>query len=304
MEGNKNLKGVWRWLGRVALGLLCGRIGGLSRKRLERLGGLFARMLWRFQRRRREEMLGLMRQSVGQSLSEAELRELRRAAYLHMGRTLVEFLQIKSLSPEKVKELVRLEGEDRLQRALAAKKGVIILTAHFGNWELLGARLAQKCGPGKFHVIAQPQRDQHLTQIMDSVRQAHGVNVIARGTAARESLRALRKGEVLGILLDIDMKDAGVFVNFMGRPASTPTGAAAFALHTGAAVLPVFDIRQVDGTHVGTIMEPVELLISGDHELDVRENTARFTQIIESQVRSRPEQWVWLPNRWRTPPPK
>lgn len=293
----------WRWLGRIAAELLCGPVGKLSPKSQQVLARLIAKVLWSVHRRRRALMLQLMRPALGENFSEDQLLSLRKAAYLHMGRTLVEFLRLHSLTPEDLPRLIRIEGEENLRRALDAGRGVIILTGHLGNWELLGARLAQICGPGRFHVIAQPQRDERLTRLMDSVRLSHGVNVISRGYAAREALRVLRRGEVLGLLIDVDMKERGIFVDFLGRPASTAAGPAAFALHTGAVVLPVFDFRQPDGTHLAQVLEPVELIKTGKMEEDLRENTARFSKIIEAQVRARPEQWIWLPDRWRTAPP-
>ncbi len=290
----------WGWLGRLGLEILCGRIGKLGRRGQERMARLITRLLWLSQRRRREKMLQLMRRAFGEDVSEDQLLRLRRAAYVHMGRTLVEFMRLRSLAPGQISDLVRLEGEENLREALAAGRGVIILTAHFGNWELLGARLAQVCGEGRFHVIAQPQRDERLTRLLDSVRLSHEVNVISRGSAAREVLRILHRGETVGILLDVDMKEQGIFVDFMGRPASTAAGPAAFALHTGAAVVPVFDSRQPDGTHVGRILKPVEVVNTGDVEKDISENTTRFSAIIEAQVKACPEQWIWLPDRWRS----
>jgi KDO2-lipid IV(A) lauroyltransferase len=295
-------KYFWRWLGRVCLERLQGRLGGLSRRGQERLARVIARILWLFQRRQRTLMLALMRQALGDKLSESELLELRRAAYLNMARVIVEVLRMPSLSKQQLHELVRLEGEEHLQQALAKGKGVIIITAHFGNWELFGARLVEACGAGRFDVIAQPQRDLQLTRLIDSIRLKHGVKVIARGNAARETLRALKHGEAVGILLDLDMKDKGIFTEFLGRPASTASGPAAFALRTGATVISAFDYRQPEGTHVGCLGAPIEITNTGNWENDLRENTARFTEVIEKHVRARPDHWVWIPDRWRTRP--
>jgi KDO2-lipid IV(A) lauroyltransferase len=245
-------------------------------------------------------LLELYYQALEGDWSEKKLAALLAANYLHMGRTVVEFLRLPALRPEQISAQMRLEGEEQLHQAIAKGKGVIILTAHFGNWELLGARLAQVFGPNKFYVIAQPQRDARLTQLMDKIRAGQGVEVIPRGKAARETLQVLRQGAGVGILLDIDMKERGVFVDFMGQSASTSTSVAAFALRTGAAVLPIFAHRQPDGTHVGKIFPPVTLTRSGDGDQDLYINTAHFSQIIGEQVRARPEQWIWLPDRWRS----
>lgn len=294
------LKKFWRWLGRVSLEFLQGRAGRLGPRGRELLARLFAGILRAAQRRKAGLLFSLMAPALAGTGKEQDLPALRRAFYLHMGRTLVEFLRLPSLSLREIGNCLRLEGEGRLREAIAAGKGVIILTAHFGNWELLGARLAQIFGPGKFHVIAQPQPDRRLTRMMDAMRAGQGVQVIPRGKAARETLQALRQGEGVGILLDIDMKQHGIPVDFMGRPASTATSVAAFALRTGAAVVPVFDQRQPDGSHIGRVLPAVNLSRSDNWEQDLKDNTARFSEIIAEQVRACPEQWIWLPNRWRS----
>jgi KDO2-lipid IV(A) lauroyltransferase len=114
----------------------------------------------------------------------------------------------------------------------------------------------------------------------------------------------LRKNEVVGILLDQNAGEAGVFVEFFGHLASTASGAAAFALRTGAAVLPTFGWRNPDNTHTFRIGAPVPLERTGDLRRDIEVNTARHTKLIEDAIRARPEQWFWLHKRWKARPPE
>ncbi|MCJ7752738.1 MAG: lysophospholipid acyltransferase family protein, partial [Armatimonadetes bacterium] len=150
--------------------------------------------------------------------------------------------------------------------------------------------------------IARAQRDTDITDYVRRTREMLGMKVLHRRAAVRGSLRALRNNELLGILLDQNAGDDGVFVDFFGHLASTASGAAAFALKTGAAVLPTFGVRKPDGTHAVEVSEPVPLVNTGDRERDIRENTARYTKIIEDQIRTHPEQWFWLHKRWKARP--
>ncbi len=127
--------------------------------------------------------------------------------------------------------------------------------------------------------------------------------MLHREVAVRGSLRALRSNELLGILLDQNAGEDGVFVDFFGHLASTAPGAAAFALKTGAAVLPTFGRRDSDNRHTVEVGEPVPLVNTGQRDRDILENTARYTKIIEDRVRANPEQWFWLHKRWKARPP-
>jgi len=294
------LKVFWRFLGRKILEILSGRTHRLSPKAQARLARIFAKLLWLFQKKRRRQILALMKEIIGREFSKIQLLQFRRDSYYNMGRNLAEFLLLPSLDDAGIDKLISLEGEEHLENALAQGRGIIIITAHFGNWELLGAKIAHLFEPGRFHVIAQTQSDERLTRLMDSVRNKHNVNVIPRGKAARDVLRVLKRGDIVGILMDVDMKDQGILVDFMGKPASTTTGPAAFALRTGAVILPVFDYPLPGGKHVGRIMPPVELVNTGDNEHDLHENTTTFNKIIALQVRYRPDLWIWAPDRWRS----
>ena len=130
------------------------------------------------------------------------------------------------------------------------------------------------------------------------------VRVFHREVAVRRSLQALRKNELVGILLDQNAGDDGIFVEFFGHPASTAPGAAAFAIRTGAAVVPTFGWRNADDSHTIQIDAPVPLIETGDREKDIRENTQRFAKITEDRIRARPDQWFWLHKRWKSRPPR
>jgi KDO2-lipid IV(A) lauroyltransferase len=242
-----------------------------------------------------------LRLAFGGEKSERELARIAAACYRHLGKCLVEFVRLPGMTVEEIRQATSYQGRERLDQALARGKGVILLTGHLGNWEIVGARLAADGYP--LHVIARAQRDDRLTEYIRRTREVAGMRVLHREEAVRGSLRALRDREIVGILLDQNAGDDGIFVDFFGHLASTAPGAAAFALRTSAMVLPVFGWRNADDTHTIHVDEPVPLVQTGDHKADLVANTARYTKVIEQQIRAHPDQWFWLHKRWKSRPP-
>lgn len=210
---------------------------------------------------------------------------------------LAEAFWLRHRQPEEVAALVAFDGWEQIEAARIAKRPVLILTGHCGNWELLAAALNLR--GLAMSVVARELEDPGLQRMLLALRERFGTRTIVRGTpgAARALLQALRSGGALGMLIDQDTKVDGVFVPFFGRLAYTPVGAAELALRFDAAVLPTFIERQPDGSHRARI-EPA-LALDGD----ATAATTQMTERIEAQIRRVPEQWVWLHRRWRRQPP-
>jgi len=242
-----------------------------------------------------------LRLAFGREKSEREIATIAKACYRHLGLCMTEFVRLPGLSAEEVRALVQLRGREHLDAALARGKGAILLTGHLGNWELVGSRIAAEGYP--LSVIARAQRDTEITEYARLTRERMGMRVLHRDVAVRSALKALRQNELVGILIDQNAGDDGVFVDFFGYPASTAPGAAAFALRTSAAVLPTWGWREPDNTHVAQVDEAVPLIETGDREQDILANTAAFTSVLEKRIRLRPEQWFWLHKRWKSRPP-
>ncbi|MGV3722140.1 MAG: lysophospholipid acyltransferase family protein [Actinomycetota bacterium] len=237
----------------------------------------------------------------GDQWSEAEIERVARESFRHLGVTLIEFfLRQPRITGEEIDREVRFEGQEHYEAAFARGKGVILITAHYGNWELMGPRL-HRAG---YHVsaVSRTADDPGLEHMIESIRSRCGLQQIPRRMAARQGLAALRRNEILAILLDQNTAEGGVFVPFFGYPASTATGPAVFALKTGAALVPTFCIREADGTHRMKAWPPIYPTSTGDRAGDVLRLTAEITQSIEVQIRERPELWCWLHNRWKLQP--
>lgn len=233
--------------------------------------------------------------------SEAECRSIARRTFVHFGQSLVMLLRMSTLSPREILAEVEFEGENRIRTALAAGKGAIVFTGHFGFWELHGLAHALVLGP--MSVLARPLDNPFLHDLLERMRSATGNQVIYRQRAMRKVLRALGQNEVVGILIDQHIQGAdAVPVDFFGRPAATTSAVAALALRTGAALVPIFAVPLPDGRCRLIYEHPVELssVASGDRVLEL---TQRCTDVLEMYVRRYPHLWLWMHRRWRDVPP-
>jgi KDO2-lipid IV(A) lauroyltransferase len=231
-----------------------------------------------------------------------ERTEIARSVFQNLGRVMAEFSFIPRLNEQNVNRYVSFEGAENFHRAHEKGKGVLFLTAHFGNWEWMAASF-----PLLFHspcyVIVRPLDVQFFDGVVERLRTLTGNRTISKEKSMGRILRLLKEGKVIGVLLDQNVAwQEGVFVNFFGELACTNIGMALLALKTGAAVLPAFNIRQKDGRY-RVIFEPeIQLIRTGDKDLDVEKNTELFTRVIERYVREYPDHWFWLHQRWKTRP--
>jgi KDO2-lipid IV(A) lauroyltransferase len=199
-------------------------------------------------------------------------------------------------------KLCSVEGMEHVWRALDAGRGVVVVTGHCGNWELLNARVC--VGGVPLTAAVRGLEDPRLDRVAGALRSRFGTEVASRGaTAGRELMAALNRNRVIGLLIDQDIRDIpSVFVPFFGRPAWTPSGAAALAIRKRCATIPVFIHRRDDHTHHVVVHPPLAPPERGPLADKVTELTARSTAAIEQQIVSHPEQWVWMHRRWRTRP--
>lgn len=225
---------------------------------------------------------------------------IAKRCFENLGKNVVEFLRFPGMDAGSLQQAVTFEGASHIEEALARGKGAIILTGHFGNWELLAASISAQVAP--LTPIVRELRSARLNALVSSYRAQAGYATIDRDTGLRSALRCLKRNQLLGIVADVDTKVNGVFVDFFGKPAYTPYSPVAIALKTGAAILPSFIIRQPDGTHRAIIEPPLALERTAVNEEELVINTQKFTNIIEGYIRRYPEQWVWMHERWKTRP--
>jgi KDO2-lipid IV(A) lauroyltransferase len=248
----------------------------------------------------RRKALASLAVAFPEMTEEARLERVRKC-FRHLGTVALEMAVAPRLGA-RLERLVDVSGEAlaRLRDAHARGKGVVCVTAHVGNWELHAWRVARYGFP--LSAVGKENVDPRVTGLMERSRAAGGMRTLWRGQpgVAVAMLRSLRKGELLGMLIDQDTDVQNVFVPFFGRPAATPRAAADLVLRTGAAALVFLNHR--DGGVYRTTTQEVEVPRTGDDERDAVELTARFTERIEAAIRAHPEQWVWMHQRWKTKP--
>jgi KDO2-lipid IV(A) lauroyltransferase len=222
--------------------------------------------------------------------------------YRNWGRVIAEWPHSGALSRDNIEKIVTYDGIENLNcaLALAEKRGAIILTAHYGNFELLP--LAHSMYGHRLAMIHRPNRNPSIDRAIRRVRTSFGAEIIERKQAGLAMVKYLRQKWQVAVALDLDVRE-GVFVDFFGMKACTSDGVARIAMATRAPVVPAFMVREGDtARHRITVLPLVEMVVTRDREECVRENTQRMTAAIEMMIRRRPDLWNWIHRRWKTRP--
>ena len=233
------------------------------------------------------------------NLTDDERDRLALEAFRHLGENLVEILRIVGGGGNDLIESVRWIHREKLQEAASRGRGVILVTGHCGNWELLGAATVAAGFP--LTVVARGMKDPALEARAAELRSKSRMATAIRDTpgASRNLLGALRSGGCLGMLIDQDIDAEGAFVPFFGRPAWTATGAALLAVRRGTPFVPILTRRTGNGRHEIEVFDEIAPPPGADHEEAAIHLTSRATAVIEGWIRKTPEQWVWMHRRWK-----
>lgn len=233
--------------------------------------------------------------------SAADREALLAEHYRELGRVAGEYPHMPAIVRSPEGDVVHtVAGIEHLESAAARGRGVILMTGHFGNFELLGAWLT-RWNPVDF--VVKPLSNPGAEAWLSDLRTRSGVGSISTNGGVKRVFQALRQKRWVAMLADQDARRHGVFVPYFGIPSSTPEGPARIALASGAPIVFGWVVRQPDGRHRLTIEPP--LLPEGDprDEAAVVALTARHTALLETAVRQAPQAWFWLHRRWKTAPP-
>jgi KDO2-lipid IV(A) lauroyltransferase len=233
--------------------------------------------------------------------AQARKRILRRV-YIHLGWQLVEFCRMTRYTPQNTRNWLRTEGLEHYLAAQAKGKGVLVITAHLGAWELSSFYHSLMGHP--MGMIIRRLDNRRLDEYVNSIRCLHGNFVLHKDDFGRGLLTAMHAGGTVGILMDTNMTPPqGAFVDFFGIPACTGTGLAHVARKTGAAVLPGFMLWEpAERRYVLHFGSEVEIPRTDDVSADILAGTQLCTGVIESWIRRYPDQWLWIHRRWKTRP--
>ena len=233
-------------------------------------------------------------------VSPARANQIARRALMNFGMTYAEFMHLRVATPSELRAYSWIEGLEHIESGFDAGKGAILLTAHLGNWEVMGARAAQEF---PLTVVARPTGNQGVQRHIDAVRAASGIGVISKYDNGRASLRVLKNNETLGILPDQHAGSEGELLPMFGQPTRVWGAIARLAMLSGARVVPAFGVRKTpflaDGRIVAMVSQGWNVEKTGDRNAAVTQGTRRTIGELEKIIRAHPDQWLWMHRRWR-----
>ena len=278
---------------KLAAALAC----ALPERSAHSLGRGLGNLGYHLARYRRKVALGNIRLALGGRVSVPETDRLARDVFRNLGETAIEVFRFPRTSRDELRARVQCDNVEVFDRARAKGKGVILLSAHFGNWELFGAWAAALGYP--IDLVVKPQRNRSADEFYNRLRSAMGVGIIPTQKAGKQIIASLKENRFVAMLADQYAGHDGVPVEFFGQLTSTHRGPAAIALKLGCPIVYGVLIRLPDGRHHGIVEGPLEFEPTGDLEHDVRELTQTYTRIIENYIRQNPGQWLWTHRRWK-----
>ena len=260
------------------------------------LGG----MLFCVDRKHRDIAMDNLTYAFGHEKQPEEIKKIARQVFINLVKVVFEIGWSLHLNEKYFTEHFKIDGYHHIKNAYEKGKGVLALTAHLGNWELLTIIAAMIQFP--LNIVVRPLDFIPLDHFIFNLRTRFGGKIIPKQRSIRTIIRSLDRGEMVALLMDqnVDWYE-GVFVNFMGHRACTNKGLALLALKTGAPVVPVFMIREKSGLRAEFGPEVVTVK-TGDRQKDIEINTQEYNRVIENFVRRYPEQWFWIHQRWKTKP--
>jgi KDO2-lipid IV(A) lauroyltransferase len=275
--------------------------GKLNISRGLRLGAVLGRFIFRILPRERKKALNSL-QTAFPEKSENERLLIAQKSFENLGKSFFELIFYSKNPHLPLDDFITVEGLEHFDQVLLQGKGVIAVTAHVGNWELLGMYIARKGYP--VTAVAREINNEGIDQLMIEFRQKNGTPTILRkndlGTVKR-IIQTLRDNRLLAVLIDQDARVPAVFVDFFGKPARTPSGPVSIAMSTGTPILIGFIVREKDDRH-RIIIKPAPIKELGEKKENVLHNTWIITQMVEEIIRQYPDQWVWMHRRWRRQP--
>ncbi|MFA5275430.1 MAG: lysophospholipid acyltransferase family protein [Candidatus Omnitrophota bacterium] len=302
MDYKKIRTSISRFLARFGLHLCLFIVQFVPSCCLYGFANVIAYLGYRLASKQRKIALDSLKIAFGNEKSEWELEHIANDCFIYMAKSAIELMYLMG-RPKALKERVKIIGAEYLDKALAKGKGVILVSAHFGNFPLLLAKLSLE--GYKTAGIMRQMRDLKVEDIFLKMRNRYGIKTIyaqPRNVCVNSTIESLRNNEAVFIPIDQNFGTSGVFVDFFGVKAATATGPVVLAQRTKASILPCFIIRQPDDTH-NIVFEPEMVLGEGNNAQEtILINIQKLTSIIESYIRRYPAEWGWIHRRWKSKP--
>jgi len=265
------------------------------------LGSFLGRVAYFIIRDARKRTITNLSLAFGDRFNKKGLRRLGSQVFANLGKNVVDAVRLGKMSWEDLEKITEIEGLKHLDEAYRLDKGVIGITGHIGNFELIAAYFSLR--GYRMSVVGRELYDPRLDRLLVRNRESVSLENIPTSRGVKPIMRALKAGRFLGVLADQDSSRVrGVFVNFFGRPARTPAGPGLLSYKTGSPIIPMAILRKGKNRYKIVVKPRVELGFSGDREKDLIDLTQEYTSVLESIIREHPSQWLWMHDRWRSKP--
>lgn len=258
------------------------------------LGALIGAFTWQLVPKRRKLTA---RENIMKtlSLSEKEADAVAKKSWTRFGPMLIEVMNFPNIKKH-FDDYVVIEGRENLDKAMAYGKGVVLATAHTGNWELLGATMGVLNYP--IIAVAQKQASGSMNRLINEYRAMMGMHVTEK-TSVLEMIKYLGRGSIIGLLMDQDARDDGVILDFLGQKAACFQGPAYMARLKGAPIVPAFITKIGEGRHKVIFHAPFFVEKTTDKKEDIKRTMIKVVSFVENHIRSHPEEWFWMHDRWK-----
>jgi len=247
---------------------------------------------------RRKVAIDNLTHAFSNEYTTKEIKNIAKKSFINLMLLAIESIRIPKMLSN-FSDCVDIKNDHIITELLKNGRGIILLIAHYGNWELM----AVKAGLLKYPIsaVGRPMKNPYIYEYIKQLRQKTGLKVLNKKGSAKQIIKELRSGRILAILFDQYAGGSGVAVPFFGRNAYTTPAVAQLALRTGAVVVPAFDVRNKDGTHMIYVETPLETIDTGNKINAIKNNTELYNRVLEKWVRKNPDQWFWFHKRWKVP---
>ena len=257
----------------------------------------FGKLAYFLTKSRRQIAKKNIKNALGKNMTDKEIDEMVKKVYENIGFMLVEFILLKKINKSNYENFINIKGYENFIKAMNEEKGVIIYSAHFGNWEWLAAFISLMGFP--LNAIAQEQHNSYFDRYINDLREEKGINVIKLGISVRNAYNKLKKGECVFILGDQDARHKGWKLNFFSQPASTYHGVIQLAERTGALIVPTFLIRKEFTKHQ-LVFYPARKIENGMDQKEKKKALQKLNNLTEKVIKDHKNQWFWLHKRWKS----
>ena len=229
---------------------------------------------------------------------EKKIQSIAYNTYKSFLTAFIEILYLPKISRQELKAAVNCSNKDLIETKFKEEKGVILLSAHFGNWEYVAASVALQLNI-PFSVVVKPQRNPYVSDWMNNVRTRWNNDVVSLGLSIRKIYQTLKEKKIVAMVADQRGPQESIKVEFFGRKVSVHMGPAALALKTGSPILYGIPVRQKNYSYKIVMHEISKDNLPEDDEEKIIELSQRHTAYLESFIREHPEQWLWMHKRWK-----